>query len=70
MQEILVRLQYSVENGGKADGGQVDHEEWQKLSTQLDLVRIKVAEKCNQVVSMEIGYQHQWDKQQALERTQ
>ena len=70
MQEILVRLQYSVEDGSKTYGGQVYHEEGKQPSSQSNLVRIEVAEKCYQAITIEIGYQHQWDEQKALECTQ
>jgi len=45
MQKILMRLQDPVEYGSQADGGEVDHEERQQLSTQSDLIGIEVAEK-------------------------
>ena len=70
MQEILVRLQYSVEDGSKTDGGQVYHEEGKQPSSQSNLVCIEVTEKCYQVISIEIGNQHQREKQYTLERTQ
>lgn len=54
MQKILMRLQDPVEYGSQADGGEVDHEERQQLSTQSDLIGIEVAEKRDQGLSIAV----------------
>ncbi|MPN03571.1 hypothetical protein SDC9_150802 [bioreactor metagenome] len=66
MQEARMRLKYTVEGGRQADGCQVDHEKWKQSCTELYLWGIKIAEKPDQRLCIDVGDEHQRDEQQGL----